>query len=128
MTSIVAEMNQKLDMVRGDTATWQGQMINPDDNSIINLNSGGISLWFTVKRSYDDDDLNAVIQKTIGHGITVLSGTGGLFQVTVLPVDTSVLDNELTGLVFDMQMVDASGNKTTPARGTLLVYAETTTS
>lgn len=114
-------LNQKLSMVRGDTNSWLGQVTDPDnDDEPINIT--GCTMTWTVKRDIADGAGAAVIRKTVGNGITLTTPAAGLFKLgPLLPTDTSVLDDEFVGLVFDVEMVDLAGNVVTVAKGTLFV-------
>lgn len=127
MTTI-PELNQKLKMTRGDTPSWQGQVVDPD-NSDLPKDITGCTLTFTAKRDVDDADSAAVIQKTVGNGITLPPGNhAGIFTLgPLLPADTQSLPNENIGLVFDIEMV-LGGNVSTVAKGVLYVDAEATQS
>lgn len=127
------ELNQKLKMTRGDTASWSGQVKDPDlldvNGNPTPKNIQGAALTFTVKKDIEDPDSSAVFQKTVGNGITIPVGNlTGMFTIGPLTsADTTSLPNETIGLVFDVQMVLA-GNKSTVAAGTLTVRAEGTQS
>lgn len=121
------ELNQKLKMVRGDTPSWQGQVTDPDNNHAPK-NITGCALTFTAKRDIEDADSSAIIRKTIGNGIVLPVGTAGLFTLgPFLVADTQALEDELVGLVFDIQMV-LGGNVSTVAKGTLTVSPDSTQS
>lgn len=121
------ELNQKLKMTRGDTPTWEGQVRDPD-NQYLPKNITGCTLTFTAKRDVDDSDANAVIQKTVGNGLTITTPSAGIFVLgPLLPADTQSLPNENIGLVFDIEMV-LGGNVSTVAKGVLYVDAEATDS
>lgn len=124
--SKLPELNQKLRMTRGDTASWQGQVKDPD-NSYLPKDIQGASLTFTAKYDVDDSDADAAIRKTVGSGITIPAGNhSGMFTLgPFLTADTQSLENENQALVFDIQMVLA-GNTSTVAKGVLYVDAETT--
>lgn len=123
MTDITAELNQKLTMTRGDTPVWDGATVDPSTGNPKSLI--GCHLTFTAKMSYDD--AAPVFQKTEVAGITIPTGAGGTFVLgPLLTTDTSGLDNSLTGLVWDLQLVDQIGAITTIASGTLVISPTTT--
>lgn len=124
--TVIPELNQKLKMTRGDTASWQGQVKDPD-NQYLPKDITGCTLTWTVKRDVEDADSQAVFQKTVGNGIILPVGNhAGIFTLGPLaPADTQGLPNEKVGLVFDVQMV-LGGNTSTVAKGVLYVDPETT--
>lgn len=120
-------MATALSMTRGDSATFQV--------SISGLTSSGLTgctLYFTAKRDISDTDANAQFQKsTTGGGITVTQAgnatTPGIANVALVPADTSSLAAYVVVLQWDCALVDASGNHTTVAQGTLTVTPDVTT-
>lgn len=128
MAYLRPEYHQKLQTTRGDTSAWNGQVLDPE-NSNNPVPLGGCQLWWTVKKSNDDDDSGAIWQKTIGNGITVDNNGTGQFKLGPLAAaDTKSLPNRVTGYVWDIQLEDLAGNVITVAKGTLLVLPETTDS
>lgn len=101
----------QLDGVNQDTSNWQ-------------------KFWLTAKRSTSDSDSAAVFQLTslLGDGITVVNASTGLYQVDIIPADTSSLGNNNTRLYCDIQGKDEDGNIYTLAKGTITVRTEVTVS
>lgn len=117
---VIAELNQRLTMVRGDNAAWQGIAVDPTNGLAKNIT--GCTITFYAKRSSTDDDSAALITKTVGNGITILNAANGIFQVGPLAsADTTQLADALTGLVFAVRLVDGAGVKTTISAGTMIV-------
>jgi hypothetical protein len=89
------------------------------------VNLTGASLWFTAKTGVAQAD-PGVFQKTIGSGIVVTDAAGGLAQVTIAPADTSGLTVPTT-LLYDIQLLESTGTKTTVASGNLTIMPDITT-
>jgi hypothetical protein len=87
----------------------------------------GCSLWFTAKQSYVDADAAAIIQKTVGSGITVTDAQKGIAAIVVLPADTEDLDGAKVNLYWDVQLETASGDVWTIVKGNLIINPDVTT-
>ena len=76
--------------VRGDTEYYDLTLVDADGNRI---DLTGLDMWFTVKAKKSDRDSLALIQKTVGNGITLADqmseATKGQATVHVLPSDTN---------------------------------------
>lgn len=90
------------------------------------LNLTGAGLWFTVKRSHQETDAQAVVRKTIGQGITVVDAAAGRADVRLLPADTAALPGQRLTLVWDCQVKDAAGLVSTADSGQLVVEPDVT--
>jgi hypothetical protein len=88
----------------------------------------GVDLWFTAKESVYDADVDAVIQKVIGSGITVVNESGGIVTISIDHADTVNLRARYLGtpLVWDVQLKDAIGDIQTVANGTLTIEPDIT--
>jgi hypothetical protein len=86
----------------------------------------GCQMWFTAKNYYTDPDASAVFQHTIGSGITIIDATKGWAQLVISPADTAPLPASKTLLVWDLEIVDSSGNVFTAASGSILVTPDVT--
>lgn len=98
-------------------------------------------LWFTVKRSQDDPDSEAIIQieatagllyvnrkaaGTTGNGsITIDEEDDGDITITLQEAETATL-SKATDLYYDVQMLDTSGDVTTLTDGYLDVSLDVT--
>lgn len=85
------------------------------------LNLTGASIWFTAKRRYSDTDADAIIQKTVGDGITVDNAAGGLAHVTLLPEDTFDLPFYRQTFRYDVKVKSSDGISAIVARGQLTI-------
>ena len=110
-------------MYNGDTRIFNGTVTN--NGTAYNLI--GMYVMFTVKRSKNDDDTNALIAKDVGP----LSGSdaeAGKFTITLYPDDTQ---NIAAGsYYYDFQLVDPSTSPdtvTTLGAGLFIIEKGTTT-
>lgn len=108
-----------LSIYRGDTVSFTSAV----KRSGVAVNLTGATLWFTAKRLISDIDANAVIAKTSGSGIVVLSAVDGTYRVDLLPADTASL-TKTTQLYYDVQLKESNGVVTTIDRGTLEIIAD----
>lgn len=67
--------------------------------------SSDTSFIFTVKRSKDDVDANAILQKTSSNGISITDGVNGKGQIDILPADTTAAPEIGQSLVWDLEML-----------------------
>ncbi len=88
----------------------------------------GCSIWFTAKTAFSVADASATFQKTVGNGITVTNAAKGRFTVRISPTDTYNLGNSKVLLVYDCQIVTASGAVYTVASGNLIFIPDVTRS
>jgi hypothetical protein len=110
-------------MTRGDSATFSGTVTLGGDPYDL---SGAAHMWFTAKNKYVDSDEDAVFQKTLDDGITVVSPTAGLYSVAIVPADTEDVPKAKTILVWDVQIEDSEGNIYTMASGKLVINPDVT--
>ena len=112
-------------MVRGTDRQFQitAQLRNPDTGVVTGpLDLTGAAISFTAKRSMADLDANAVITKSVGSGITITNGPGGLATLALVPADTLPLEQDrISSLVYSVEVVEASGKRSEIAQGVLYV-------
>ncbi len=128
-------------MTRGDTLTYLLQVLaNPVTRAVLSQAQGlpfppgfaplditGGKLWFTLKRTYADPDRAAVAQlSSPGGGIVLTSPASGKATVTVPALVTANFPDGLTRLLYDVQLLDASGNVTTTEGGAYDVSPDVT--
>lgn len=123
--SIGGHSRSMLSLTRGDTA-----LLALTVSGLSALGLSGAQLWFTVKRNLSDADSAAVMQKTVGAGIST-TGTGnndtaGTALITVQPSDTASLVDAEQLLLFDVQLQDANGVKTTLCSGYVTILPDVT--
>lgn len=109
-------------MTRGDTVILSGTTTLGGDP----YDLSGATLLFTAKNRYTDDDADAVFQKSVGDGITVVSAAQGLFTVEIEPDDTADVPKVQTVLFWDTQVVDSESKKYTIASGKLIIKPDVT--
>lgn len=111
-----------LRMVRGDTYIFDSAVVLNGEAVDIT----GCSFRVTAKYSYTEDDAEAVFIKTSNpvDGITILSAPDGSLRTQLAPADTNGLPSHQVDLVYDLQMLDATGNVFTLQRGILTVVPD----
>jgi hypothetical protein len=84
--------------------------------------------WFTVKRAHSDSDDDALIQKTVGDGITPAdqgeAATEGQAELVLAPADTASV-SPTTIYYYDVQILESTV-VTTVDSGTFTVSADVT--
>jgi hypothetical protein len=108
----------EIELTRGDTNEFTVTITAPDGDGVYQpLEIGFSDLWFTLKYDWDDDDVDAIVQKTVGNGITVSSPTSaGIAVVRLEPEDTEDLIGPQR-LVYDVQLKESDDTITTVASG-----------
>ena len=111
-------MASRLTAFRGDTITITGT-ITPASGSTLGTPIDGLELH--VKHVITDDA--PFITKSVGDGVTVVSesSTAIEWSVTLDPEDTADLTNDELALVFDLELVESTGRRTTVAFGQLVL-------
>lgn len=123
---------QSLEMSRGDSRSWLFA-VTDGYGSTVDI-SGHRGMWFTGKRSISDPDASAIFQKVLPSGATssattgilVSSLTAGAVTLSLVPIDTSGLEDAILQLSFDVQYVDSAARKYTVAGGKLIVRPDVT--
>jgi hypothetical protein len=100
-------ITRNLSVVRGDAPPLRFTLENADGSGPLDL-TGVAGIRFTAKVSADDADVDAIIAKTIGDGITVTSATDGVLIVQLEPEDIDVART----LLWDLQVTDSAGPHT----------------
>lgn len=103
----LSDLTDQKGLFRGADLKLQATM-----NPVVNIS--GWALTFTVKEDADDD-LSAVLTKTVGTGITITDGAGGKFEIVLTEADTETLKADKT-YDWDIWRTD-SGSKTPLAYG-----------
>lgn len=107
---------------RGDHETYDLALTDPTGDP---LPLGGASVWFTAKRRPTDADEDAIIDKAIGSGITVIGDPAeGNLRLELEPADTEDLAAGIQTLYYDVQTKDPAGRIATPIRGRLIVASD----
>lgn len=108
---------------RGDDEVYQLTIRDANEQPV---DLTGASLWFTAKRSFEHSDAEAVLQKTIGAGITLVDAVAGRADVKIDAADTAGLEARPVPLVWDCQLRSASGDVSTVDAGVLVVEPDVT--
>jgi hypothetical protein len=106
-------------------------------SSITNLPAGGLNTYgalvFTAKRTKEDADGSAFVQKTKGSGVSVTvngnASTPGTLTVQLDAADLATLPARETTLFYDVQVTDSTQSPHriyTLAKGKLVVDADVT--
>ncbi|KKL94072.1 hypothetical protein LCGC14_1868340 [marine sediment metagenome] len=112
-----------LEIVRGDKRDFS--ITVTQDGAPLDLT--GLVLWFTAKRRHTDPDQAAAFQlSSAAGGISITDAVNGKAEMSIQPGDTSKLPASRTVLVWDLQVVDGSGNPCTPEWGSLTVIPDVT--
>lgn len=123
--SILDTIDGNLEIVRGDTQTWE-DTIHEIENDIPD-DITGATIIMTVKKQFTDDNTEALFQKsTGGSGIIVNPDqvtNKGKYQFTIDPADTDSLDFGV--YVYDIQMT-LGGRVETLSSGSFIVGNEAT--
>ncbi len=91
----------------------------------LDLTEVGTQVWFTAKLDKLYPDSNALFQKTVGSGITIV-GSNSLL-VTLAPGDTENLSRDVERLFYDLQIKEGlTGQVSTPINDELYFRADVT--
>jgi hypothetical protein len=105
---------------RGDTPTWT---FAATIASAEPLPLDGAGIYFVAKWREDDADVDAVISKAVGNGITVTDATAGIFDVAFAAADTAGLAPR-TKLLCAIEIRESGGKVSTPLVGTLTILPD----
>lgn len=111
-------------IARGDSDDLDGTVTTAAG---VAVNITGFSIWFTLKWSKGDADVDAVLQKTTADGITITSGADGEFTVTIDAGDLDAVDKDAS-LYYDIQIKDGTGKVYTRQEGLYRVTRDVTRS
>jgi hypothetical protein len=114
-----------LDIVRGDDEVLDFAF-QDEDGGPLDL-SGAYQVWFTAKHSLMDEDEDAVILKTLGDGVEIVSELEGVGTIEISGSDTAGLPSKAT-LKFDVQLLDSTEKTKTLISGNLRVSPDVTRS
>jgi hypothetical protein len=109
---------------RGDTEVIDVAVTEPAADAAdppVPVPIGSATFAFTAKRTRRDPDEQAVLALTLGQGIVVTDGPGGLLTVTMTPAQTAALTPGRYD--YDLQMTEGT-TVTTIVDGTMLVEAD----
>lgn len=116
-------MSQHLEIYRGDTATYQLQVMKKQRKEPIS----GAKIYFTVKRLESDADNLAVISKDSVSNTTDVFITDALYGVAKIIITPTDTDSLAPGDYFwDVQLQLANGDIKTVLKGTMEIVADIT--
>ena len=106
---------------RGDHETYDLALTsaNGDPTNLLEA-----EVWFTAKRRPTDADEDALIEKAIGSGLTVVDAAAGTLTLALEPGDTEDLGGGVQTLYYDVQAKDPTGRISTPLKGHLYVESD----
>jgi len=113
-------------MTRGDTFRLEASIKNQFG---ANKNITGAKVWFTVKREVIDFDTMAVFRADSSDGsgdVVITDATTGRVSIRMPANKTLFFPDTNVVLVFDVQILDASGIVITVERGTITVEPDVT--
>lgn len=113
-------MSKYLDVTRGDTATFTIKVKRGKAKEPLT----GATLFFTVKEDADDLDVDALIVKETGSGISHTDVANGIALLSIDPEDTE--DIAPGTYHWDSQIVTASGEVFTINSGDFEIKADIT--
>lgn len=115
-------------LVRGDDDILELRITKEDGTA---LDPPGLTVFtdarFTAKRRISDPDEDAIIAAALGQGVEVDSEDEDLFLIEVAGLDTEVLPDRISRLVWDVEVTDDIGRHTI-ASGTLVITPDVTRS
>ena len=116
-------MSQHLEIYRGDTATYQLQVMKKQRKEPIT----GAKIYFTVKKLEADPDNLAVIAKDSVSNATDIAITNALYGVAKIIITPTDTDSITPGnYVWDVQLRLANGDVKTVLKGTMEIIADIT--
>lgn len=116
-----------ISITRGDDETVRFTVKDPnDDDALVDLT--GCSLWFYVKASSKDVDLDALIAKGPADVVVDVDQitNKGEAALDLVPADTAAIDRKYLDrdLPYEVQLKDGSGRVSTVTRGTIIIKAD----
>lgn len=92
---------QNFEMMSGDTQVLEYEVLD-EDGVAVNITDATIEWVLTASRN----SATALITKTTSSGIVITNGPSGIFQVTLLPANTT----SLSGIYYYEAEVTTTGN------------------
>lgn len=113
-------MSTYLTIDRGDDETLDILVTNGATGAVVNL-TGATLKWMT-KRRRNDADVDALITKAIGTGITVTNAVGGVAEVAITAANTNAITPG--AYYWELQSVDAGSKTHTLAGGRIVIMPD----
>lgn len=116
-------INLTIPVYTGVAFTQSGEAVGiPAD-----LSDPNMKVWFTAKASYLVADDDATIQAgTTNTGLTGVQITDGFGGIVSVAVDAPVLSNQTAWFMWDAQLQEPDGTRTTIDRGRLALTPQVT--
>jgi hypothetical protein len=113
-------------ITRGDTVTFQFDS-KEWDGTASDLTTY-TAVWFTIKRSKLDTDIQALVLKQLGAGVTIDPSLSSRAHIRIESADTNALTvaGDSLDLYYDLQTRDGAGDIHTPQLGILTVATDIT--
>ncbi len=109
-----------LTITRSDDETLDIVVTNQDTGAVVNLT--GATLKWMAKRRRTDADVDALITKAIGTGVTVTNAVGGVAEVAIAAADTNAITPG--AYYWELQSVDAASKTHTLAGGRIVILPD----
>ncbi len=109
-----------LTITRSDDETLDVLVTNEDTGAVVNLTSA--TLKWMAKRRRNDADVDALITKAIGTGVTVTNAVGGVAEVAIAAADTDAITPG--AYYWELQSVDAASKTHTLAGGRIVILPD----
>lgn len=113
------------EIVRGDGRDYEIG-VKDRDRAVVDIT--GAKIWFTLKESYDDLDVNAAVQLTTDNAaeISITDATNGLAVIYIKNTHTSGLS--IRSYFMDVQIKEVDRELRTIVYGTMAVIPDVTLS
>jgi len=112
----------EITMTRGDERAVRFTVIDTNNSSQPVDLTGYTNLQFLAKKRFSDLDAAAVVNLTMGSGLTVTNASGGVIDLETPRAQTNALANRRHQLPAILRGDNASGKRKTIQRGLLVVY------
>lgn len=109
---------------RGDTYRIDGQVLDGDGVTPVNISGATITL--TYKLRYSDTNLNAIFSLSTADDITITSAPLGTYTAEIKPSKTKDLAQDSLSGVYDIQIVLSNTKTYTLESGTLTLTPDVT--
>lgn len=107
---------------RGDDETYTLRVLESEGGPPMDLSAVQAIVW-TIRRGPQEA---IVAQKSLGAGVVVTDGPGGVARLELPSADTAPLQNRRITLVYDVELRDSAGRTSTLVRGRLVVLPDVT--
>lgn len=119
---------ENIDIRRGDDHAWWSVLEDQTTELPIDISSGSVE--FMVKSSYSDDDTSAIIDLSVGSGITLETYTDendanyadAKIIIRLTNAQTALLIND--SYVYDLTYNNAAGQRYTAITGTITILSQ----